>query len=145
MNLRKKIFGFLNFRSKDGRNIFFGWYTVFTSSLMGLWASGTWFYGFGAYFKPLSEEIGVLARAFGFGETMTVYEVHCPMAFENRGGTWYQDNDDVRNPYFGATMLKCADRVEQIAHNLPIESPHPDPQHPDSPENDSSEHDSHDH
>ena len=68
-------------------------------------------------FKPLSEEIGVLAKAFGFGQLLVVYEVHCPMAFEGKGATWYQDNDQVLNPYYGSTMLKCADRVERIAHD----------------------------
>ena len=45
------------FKTEDG-NIFFGWYTVLVSSLTGLWQAGTWYYGFGAYFKPLSEEFG---------------------------------------------------------------------------------------
>ncbi len=37
------------------------------------------------------------------------------MAFEGRGAIWYQAGEDVRNPYFGSTMLKCADRVEKVA------------------------------
>lgn len=45
------------FRSDEGK-IFFGWFTVLVSSLTGLWQAGTWYYGFGAYFKPLSEEFG---------------------------------------------------------------------------------------
>lgn len=45
-----------------GGGIFFGWLTVFTSHLMGIWSSGTWYYGFGAYFKPLAEEFK-LSRA----------------------------------------------------------------------------------
>ncbi|MHC4398943.1 MAG: efflux RND transporter periplasmic adaptor subunit [Planctomycetota bacterium] len=71
-------------------------------------------------FLPLSQEIGVLAKSFGFGEASPVYELHCPMAFQNRGAVWYQDNDQVRNPYYGSTMLKCADRVEEIVHDEPI-------------------------
>ncbi|MFO7903996.1 MAG: efflux RND transporter periplasmic adaptor subunit [Planctomycetota bacterium] len=70
-------------------------------------------------FRPLSEEIGVLAKAFGFGETSPVYELHCPMAFQNQGAIWYQADDDVRNPYFGATMLKCSDRVEKVERDEP--------------------------
>lgn len=72
-----------------------------------------------AQFKPLSEEIGVLAKAFGFGEAGPIYEVHCPMAFQGKGALWYQDNDQVRNPYYGASMLKCADRVEKVVHDEP--------------------------
>lgn len=66
-------------------------------------------------FLPVSQEIGVLAQSFGFGSEAPVWELHCPMAFRGKGATWYQDNDQVRNPYFGATMLKCADRVERVA------------------------------
>lgn len=70
-------------------------------------------------FRPLSEEIGVLARAFGFGEAGPIYELHCPMAFEGQGAIWYQADEEVRNPYYGATMLKCADRVERLVHDGP--------------------------
>ena len=73
-------------------------------------------------FRPLSEEIGVLAKAFGFGEAGSIYELHCPMAFEGQGAIWYQADEEVRNPYFGATMLKCADRVERVVHDGPAAS-----------------------
>lgn len=72
-------------------------------------------------FKPLSEEVGVLAKSFGFGEAGPIYELHCPMAFQGKGAVWYQNNDQVRNPYYGSTMLKCADRVEKIVHDEPSE------------------------
>jgi Cu(I)/Ag(I) efflux system membrane fusion protein len=67
-----------------------------------------------AQFLPLSQEIGVLAKTFGFGESGPIYELHCPMAFQGRGAIWYQNNDQVRNPYFGPAMLTCADRVEEL-------------------------------
>lgn len=70
-------------------------------------------------FKPLSEEIGVLAKSFGFGEAGPIYEIHCPMAFEGKGAFWYQANDQVRNPYYGASMLKCADRVQKLVRDEP--------------------------
>lgn len=74
-------------------------------------------------FAPLSQEIGVLAKMFGFGEAQPVYEVHCPMAFQNQGAIWYQDNDKVLNPYFGSTMLRCADRVDRLVVEEPAPSP----------------------
>lgn len=37
----------------------------------------------------------------------SVYRMHCPMAFGNTGGTWLQNSNDLRNPYYGAMMLKC--------------------------------------
>lgn len=58
--------------------------------------------------------IGVLAKTFGFGEPGPIYELHCPMAFQGAGAIWYQDSDQTRNPYFGSTMLQCADRVEEL-------------------------------
>ncbi len=66
-------------------------------------------------FLPVSQQIGVLARTFGFGDQSPVFELHCPMAFQGNGAVWYQQDDQVQNPYFGATMLKCADRVDRIA------------------------------
>lgn len=37
-----------------------------------------------------------------------VYKMHCPMAMEGKGASWIQDNDaQVRNPYYGASMLAC--------------------------------------
>jgi RND family efflux transporter MFP subunit len=68
-------------------------------------------------FSPLSQEIGVLAKTFGFGEAGPIYELHCPMAFQGKGAVWY--------PYFGTTMLKCADRVERLVHDEPA-VPKPD-------------------
>jgi len=70
-------------------------------------------------FMPLSEEVGVLAKSFGFGEVGSIFELHCPMAFQGKGAVWYQNNDQVRNPYYGMKMLKCADRVEQVVHSEP--------------------------
>lgn len=83
-------------------------------------------------FRPLSNEIGFLAKSFGFGEARPIYELHCPMAFGGQGAVWYQEDETVRNPYYGATMLKCADRVERVVHDEPAngrESPPHDASH----------------
>ncbi|MBI1314304.1 DUF3347 domain-containing protein [bacterium] len=65
-------------------------------------------------FESLTGVLQVLALSFGFGDAKAVYQHHCPMAFGNKGAIWLQSDDKSRNPYFGASMLKCADRVEQI-------------------------------
>ena len=58
-----------------------------------------------AYFE-LSEAMVSLARTLGTGGADPVFVYHCPMAGEN-GADWMQPDDDIRNPYYGASMLKC--------------------------------------
>ncbi len=36
-----------------------------------------------------------------------VYKQHCPMAFNNEGGSWLSAEKEIRNPYFGDRMLTC--------------------------------------
>jgi Cu(I)/Ag(I) efflux system membrane fusion protein len=36
------------------------------------------------------------------------------MAFDNKGADWLQTDEDTRNPYFGASMLKCGKVIEVI-------------------------------
>ena len=66
-------------------------------------------------FALLSEQILVIVHRFGITD-ITVYELHCPMAFDGRGATWLQDNDKPNNPYFaGEFMESCADKVKLIS------------------------------
>lgn len=65
-------------------------------------------------FALLSEQMLSLERMFGLPTDLTLHELHCPMAFEGRGASWIQSDDAVRNPYYGASMLKCADKVEKL-------------------------------
>ncbi|ARN79363.1 hypothetical protein BST97_03875 [Nonlabens spongiae] len=44
----------------------------------------------------------------------TIYKQYCPMAFNNTGGYWFSDVDEIRNPYFGDRMLKCGSVTETI-------------------------------
>jgi Cu(I)/Ag(I) efflux system membrane fusion protein len=37
-----------------------------------------------------------------------VYQAFCPMAFNNQGAYWLQEqNQEINNPYYGAAMLRC--------------------------------------
>jgi hypothetical protein len=36
-----------------------------------------------------------------------LYVQFCPMAFNNNGGYWISDSEEVLNPYFGDLMLRC--------------------------------------
>ncbi|MGB7329598.1 MAG: DUF3347 domain-containing protein, partial [Rubripirellula sp.] len=65
-------------------------------------------------FALLSEQMLSLERMFGLPTDQSLYELHCPMAFEGRGASWLQSDDAVRNPYYGGSMLKCADKVEKL-------------------------------
>ncbi len=42
-----------------------------------------------------------------FGSDRKVYKMHCPMAFDDKGADWLQDDESLLNPYYGAVMLRC--------------------------------------
>lgn len=48
------------------------------------------------------------------GTTQTLYVIHCPMAFDDTGGDWISDSKEVRNPYFGDSMLTCGAVVKEF-------------------------------
>ena len=64
-------------------------------------------------FLPISQQAISLSQALGAVGADTVFVMHCPMAFDNRGASWLQGNEDLRNPYFGDMMLKCG-TVEEV-------------------------------
>ncbi len=66
-------------------------------------------------FALLSESLPAIVASFGAEPAGALYQLHCPMAFGGRGASWLQRDDKARNPYFGAAMLTCADKVERIA------------------------------
>ncbi|MCH9684553.1 MAG: hypothetical protein K0V04_24165 [Deltaproteobacteria bacterium] len=41
--------------------------------------------------------------------------VHCPMTFGGKGGLWVQPQGKVMNPYEGAMMLHCGDKLDWTA------------------------------
>ena len=67
-----------------------------------------------AGFSPLSAEIAILAKKIGTAGKLPIYRFHCPMAFDNKGGYWLQNSPEIANPYFGAVMLKCGEKTEDI-------------------------------
>jgi Cu(I)/Ag(I) efflux system membrane fusion protein len=50
-------------------------------------------------FKPFSE---------------TLYVQHCPMADNNKGADWLSTEKEIRNPYFGESMLTCGEVTGEI-------------------------------
>ena len=66
-------------------------------------------------FQPLSNElIALLSRSHieGLGP---IYRAHCPMAFDFTGASWLTREKHIRNPYFGAQMLKCGTIEQTLA------------------------------
>ncbi len=72
-----------------------------------------------AGFALLSEELPIVLRTFGMAPRQPVYELHCPMAFGERGANWLQGDRETRNPYFGAAMLKCGNVIEDLSDKMP--------------------------
>jgi membrane fusion protein, copper/silver efflux system len=65
-------------------------------------------------FASLSPEMARAVKTFGPVRSEPVYDLRCPMAFNNRGATWLQKDKTVRNPYFGKAMPTCGEVVEVI-------------------------------
>ena len=65
-------------------------------------------------FEMLSNELIAVVGQFGIPESQQLYRIHCPMAFNNKGADWLQADKEIRNPYFGASMLKCGEVTEEI-------------------------------
>lgn len=72
-------------------------------------------------FHLLSQTLTGAIEHYGVAGTGTVYVLHCPMAFKNTGASWLQDNKDVLNPYFGASMLRCGGVEDMITPAAALE------------------------
>lgn len=57
-------------------------------------------------FKMITDALYVLFQTVRYNE-QKIYWIHCPMAFNNTGAYWINQDSTVRNPYFGDKMLTC--------------------------------------
>ena len=64
------------------------------------------------HFYGLSETL--IASVKDFNIEGVVYHQHCPMAFNNEGGSWLSSEEQVQNPYMPDTMLGCGRVIEKI-------------------------------
>jgi len=64
-------------------------------------------------FSGLSNEMTKLVKDndLTMGE---LYLEYCPMANDNKGGSWLSNEKEIKNPYFGDRMLKCGSVKETI-------------------------------
>lgn len=60
-------------------------------------------------FERASDALIRMIRATGVPPGTDVHLAFCPMAFEGRRAEWLQDEHELRNPYFGAAMLRCGE------------------------------------
>ena len=44
----------------------------------------------------------------------SVYWQRCPMANNGKGANWLSKNKEIKNPYFGSSMLTCGSTIETI-------------------------------
>lgn len=63
-------------------------------------------------FEALSSSMYALAK--DFGAHTKLYKTFCPMAFNNKGAYWLSTGTEIKNPYFGASMLGCGEVQEAI-------------------------------
>ena len=64
------------------------------------------------HFKQLSVHLIKAVQLFGVNEK--VYVEFCPMADNNNGAYWLSKEEQILNPYFGDTMLKCGEVKQTI-------------------------------
>lgn len=59
-------------------------------------------------FQGISDGMIGLTNSFKpFGETL--YVQHCPMVDDFNGAEWLSTEEEIRNPYFGSSMLTCGE------------------------------------
>ena len=58
-------------------------------------------------FGTLSEVLLGELKGYSLPEDIVANKAHCPMALGGKGADWIQRGSEVRNPYYGASMLSC--------------------------------------
>lgn len=64
-------------------------------------------------FSTISESMFELIRVVRYNKEK-VYQLHCPMAFDNAGANWLNNTASVKNPYFGIKMLSCGEAKDSL-------------------------------
>lgn len=64
------------------------------------------------HFVHLSAHLINAVKTFGINQK--VYVDFCPMANDDIGAFWLSTEEEIRNPYFGASMLTCGEITDEI-------------------------------
>lgn len=78
----------------------------------------------GPHFEILSQAMIAAIRNSAGDTDLDIFVMHCPMAAGGNGADWLQSDEALRNPYYGAMMLKCGEIVEHIASTTDAEAGH---------------------
>jgi hypothetical protein len=62
-------------------------------------------------FARLNEAFIALLKNTGL-DSGNLYVAHCPMALDDEGASWVSHTKEIRNPYFGDSMLTCGSVTE---------------------------------
>ena len=65
-------------------------------------------------FKPLSTQLIGLTHTIR-ANRQKLFVQHCPMADDFNGADWLSLDDNILNPYYGASMLTCGEVTDSIA------------------------------
>ncbi|MAQ13834.1 MAG: efflux transporter periplasmic adaptor subunit [Sandaracinus sp.] len=82
--------------------------------------------GIRAQLEPLTAQMVGILRVFGNPTGGALHLAYCPMAFDNRGATWIQDDESVDNAYFGAAMRTCGSVRASVGPGGYLEAPRED-------------------
>jgi Cu(I)/Ag(I) efflux system membrane fusion protein len=67
-----------------------------------------------AAFGPLGLTLAEAIASLGISPGASIYEMNCPMAFDNKGGRWLQASAKIQNPYLGKAMPSCGTQERVI-------------------------------
>lgn len=63
------------------------------------------------HFEALSQDIKDMTAIVGTDRAL--YYQYCPMYNDNKGGMWLSASEEIKNPLFGAKMMKCG-KVQEV-------------------------------
>lgn len=66
-----------------------------------------------ALFSNLSNEMIAKVKAIGL-QSGKIYVEYCPMALNDKGASWLSNQKQIRNPYYGESMLDCGEVKETL-------------------------------
>jgi Cu(I)/Ag(I) efflux system membrane fusion protein len=66
-------------------------------------------------FVSFNDNFFKAVKAFGL-MGKTVYYQFCPMANNSKGAYWLSESADIRNPYYGESMLTCGETKDTLKY-----------------------------